>query len=81
MTPLLFISCCAMQKPPGTTMQCSVACMHNSMCHAHPGYVSTHREGLLCSDLLALLSDDALTDEGRATQLGFLTRVCRLSVV
>lgn len=78
MTPLLFISSCAMRKPPGTTTQCSVACMHNSMCHA---YVSTDREGLLCSDLLALLSDDALTDEGRAMQLGFLTRVCLMIVV
>lgn len=28
-----------------------------------------------CSDMLALLSDDILTDEGRATQLEFLTRV------
>jgi hypothetical protein len=52
--------------------------MHNSMRHA---CFSLDKQSMLCSDLLALLSDDALTDEGRTTQLGFLTRVCTSDVV
>jgi hypothetical protein len=37
-------------------------------------------ENLLRSDLLALLSDEALTDQGRSTQLDFLTRVCAANI-